>query len=94
MFPHRNMYLLRNQPAQPATEVAIQTGPTRDLYVVLTSLVNGRATLSVFVNPLVMWLWVAGIIVALGALVAAWPAPRSARQPARAPAGGERRVEA
>ena len=43
-----------------------------------------------FVNPLVVWLWVAGILVALGGLVAVWPPPRSLREPAPAGAGGAR----
>ena len=39
--------------------------PARDLYLVLTELsADGLARLSVFVNPLVLWLWVAGAIIA------------------------------
>ena len=41
---------------------------------------TGTARLSVYVNPLVLWLWVAGAIIALGGLVAAWPGPPSARR--------------
>jgi cytochrome c-type biogenesis protein CcmF len=84
MFPHRNTYILEGGEEQPSTEVAVDSGPTRDLYVVLLRLLPGsrQADISVFVNPLVMWLWVAGLIVALGALVAALPLPRAARRPA------------
>ncbi|HEX4436598.1 MAG TPA: cytochrome c-type biogenesis CcmF C-terminal domain-containing protein [Solirubrobacteraceae bacterium] len=45
------------------------------------------------VSPLVMWIWVGGLIVFLGGLIAAWPAPSvvrarvSARVRARAPRG-------
>ena len=64
-----------------AAVVAIDSGPARDLYLVLTELTRtGTARLSVFVNPLVLWLWVAGAIIALGGLVAAWPGPPSARR--------------
>ncbi len=39
-------------------------------------------------NPLVLWLWVAGLIIALGALVATAPLPRAAGMlRARRPAG-------
>jgi cytochrome c-type biogenesis protein CcmF len=31
------------------------------------------ATIRVFINPLVMWIWAGGAIVALGALFAIWP---------------------
>jgi cytochrome c-type biogenesis protein CcmF len=80
---------------QRSTEVAIDTGPARDVYVVLAGLTpDGLARFSVFLNPLVMWIWVAGILVALGALVAVWPAPRVAPQPAPAEAGSARRARA
>ena len=64
-----------------AAVVAIDSGPTRDLYLVLTQLrADGTASVSVFVNPLVLWLWVAGAIIALGGLIAAWPGPPSPRR--------------
>jgi cytochrome c-type biogenesis protein CcmF len=57
--------------------------------MVLTQLrPNGSASISVFVNPLVLWLWIAGAIIALGGLLAAWPGP-PARRPAPAPAPAE-----
>jgi cytochrome c-type biogenesis protein CcmF len=71
-----------------ASKVAIDSGPARDLYVVLTRLSeDGAATVTVFVNPLVLWLWVAGALVGLGGLLAAWPGPPSSRRErARSPA--------
>jgi cytochrome c-type biogenesis protein CcmF len=88
LFPHRNVYFLEGGEVQPSTEVAISTGPARDLYAVLIGLTpDGLARVSLFVNPLVMWLWVSGIIIALGALIAVWPFPRAVRAPAPARAG-------
>ena len=82
MTPSVNVYRAQ---AQRSTEVAIDTGPARDLYVVLAGLTpDGLARFSVFVNPLVVWLWVAGVLVALGGLVAVWPPPRPLREPAPA----------
>jgi cytochrome c-type biogenesis protein CcmF len=70
-----------------SSEIAIDTTASRDLYVVLTDLApGGLARISVFVNPLVIWIWVAGAILAAGALIAAWPGPRAQRRPAPAPA--------
>ena len=46
---------------------------------------------SVFVNPLVLWLWVAGAIIALGGLIAAWPGPPSPRREPAASAAAEAR---
>ena len=66
-----------------STEVAIDSGPTRDLYVVLAGLdESGTARLSVFVNPMVSWLWAAGIIMFAGGLFAVWPAAVTSRAPA------------
>jgi cytochrome c-type biogenesis protein CcmF len=78
-----------------ASDVAIDSRPQRDLYVVLTQLTeDGQASLTVFVNPLVLWLWIAGVLVALGGLLAAWPSPPSSRRErARSPAAsGEARA--
>jgi cytochrome c-type biogenesis protein CcmF len=87
MVPERRAYLIESELPQPSTEVAIDSKPARDIYVVLASLTpNGLARLAVFVNPLVMWLWISGVMVLLGTLVAAWPA---ARAPARAPVAAE-----
>jgi cytochrome c-type biogenesis protein CcmF len=77
-----------------ASDVAIDSRPSRDLYLVLAELTeDGVARLSVFVNPLVVWLWAAGIVIVLGGLLAAWPGPPAARrEPAASPAarGGVR----
>jgi len=68
---------------QPLTEVAIDSGPSRDVYAVLGGLSpTGTARLEVFINPLVMWIWVAGLIVVAGGLLAALPGGRPRPAPA------------
>ncbi|MDQ2853945.1 MAG: heme lyase CcmF/NrfE family subunit [Chloroflexota bacterium] len=64
----------------PNSSTAIATPAVRsalgeDLYVTLLAYnpATGTATLRVFVNPLVSWIWAGGAIVALGALFAIWP---------------------
>jgi cytochrome c-type biogenesis protein CcmF len=54
---------------------AVRSAVGEDLYVTLLAYnpATGSATLRVFVNPLVSWIWVGGAIVALGALFAIWP---------------------
>jgi len=70
-----------------ASDVAIDTTPLRDVYVVLNSFeAGGVARISVFVNPLVIWIWAAGVILAIGAIIAGWPGPRAQRRTATAPA--------
>ena len=62
---------------QPSTTVGIRTTPIDDLYVVLTGWEqDGTASFMVFVNPLVLWLWLGGLVAVAGTLVAMWPEPR------------------
>ncbi len=70
---------------QPVTDVGIRTTPREDLYVILTGLTDDlqEATFRVYVNPLIMWIWVGGAVLVAGTLVAFWP---SAREESRVPA--------
>ncbi len=54
---------------------AVRTALGEDLYVTLLAYdaTAKTVTLHVLVNPLVMWIWAGGGIVALGALFAIWP---------------------
>ena len=47
-----------------------------DIYLILSGfseLKENRATLKVLVRPLISWIWLGGVVVALGTLVAIWP---------------------
>ena len=72
LSPEKRFY---KKPKQPTTEVANRSTLREDLYVVLgaydpqTQLI----TLQAYVNPLVVWIWLGGLILALGTLVAVWP---------------------
>jgi cytochrome c-type biogenesis protein CcmF len=74
---------------QPSTKVAIRSTALEDLYVVLAgwegSGPDARVSLSVFVNPLVAWIWFGGFVFLVGTVVAMWPAPQPAARtvPAR-----------
>ncbi len=61
------------------TGVALLSTAARDLYVVLTGWSeDGRtASFRVDVNPMVVWLWVGGFVLSLGAGWALWPAGTS-----------------
>jgi cytochrome c-type biogenesis protein CcmF len=75
-----------------SSQVALDSAPSRDLYLVLTQLSDdGLARVSIFVNPLVMWIWIAGAMIVAGGLLAAWPSrPASRREPATSPAADGR----
>jgi cytochrome c-type biogenesis protein CcmF len=87
MTPDKRFY--RNFERQPSTSVAIRSTPLEDLYVVLVGWdPDGSASFLVFVNPLVAWLWVGGVVAVLGAFVALWPDPRPRAVAVRRPARG------
>src|SRR5262249_23576960 len=61
LSPEKRFY---KKPQQPTTEVAMRPTLTEDLYLVLGSYdpPSGVATIQAFVNPLVSWLWIGGVI--------------------------------
>ena len=57
-----------------ATRAGIRQTPVEDLYVLASEFTaDGRALFRVHVNPLVIWLWIAGPIMVLGTVVSLWP---------------------
>jgi cytochrome c-type biogenesis protein CcmF len=77
---------LRDYPntTTPIATPTVRTAISEDLYVTLLAYdpASRSVTLHLFVNPLVVWIWVGGAIVALGAAFAAWPEPRPRPMPA------------
>ncbi len=60
---------------QPATEVAIRSNLREDLYVILASYDprSQVATISALINPLMIWMWIGGVVMTLGTLLAISP---------------------
>lgn len=59
---------------QWVTEVAIRTTPQEDVYLILAGFEeSGLASLRVLINPLVLWLWIGGIALMVGGVLAWWP---------------------
>ena len=80
VHPAKNIYVAS---MQPSTEVALKSMPTRDLYVALVTLAeDGTAQLSIYVTPLVSWIWMSGLVMIAGTLLAAWPSRRRRPPPA------------
>jgi cytochrome c-type biogenesis protein CcmF len=86
--PEKRFY---KKPQQPTTEVAMRSTLTEDLYLVLGSYdpPSGVATIQAYVNPLVSWLWVGGLVMALGTVVTMWPSAAERRAAAYALGGAE-----
>ncbi len=63
-----------NPTFEPSTEVGIQYDAKGDTYVVLAGVSPGeRAEVRITFNPLVVWVWLGGGIMALGGLIVMWP---------------------
>ncbi len=61
---------------------SVRSTPASDIYLTLTtvpSAATGAASISVRIEPLVMWVWAGGGIVVAGTLLAAWPGRRRRR---------------
>jgi cytochrome c-type biogenesis protein CcmF len=82
-------YFYRNYEDQPTARMGIATIGLNDVYVVLDRWEDdGTASLRVYINPLVIWIWVGGAVYILGTLTLFWPQPALARQRARRPVRG------
>ncbi|HYH79004.1 MAG TPA: cytochrome c-type biogenesis CcmF C-terminal domain-containing protein, partial [Longimicrobium sp.] len=94
LTPEKRAYRQREE---TTSEVGIRRAWNEDLYLILAGVTGADTfmagtgpqpvvTFKVLVNPLVPWIWLGGFIMALGTLVALWPAAEAARAPARAAA--------
>ena len=64
---------------EPSTEVGIRTSAAMDLYVVLAGVRDETAELRISFNPLVVWVWIGGFVMAIGGLIVMWPQARRQR---------------
>ncbi len=75
--PEKRFY---RKPEQPATEVAFRSTLREDLYVILGAADGDKnATFQVYINPMVSWLWLGGVILVVGTGLAVMPWPRVSR---------------
>jgi cytochrome c-type biogenesis protein CcmF len=78
---------------EPTTEVAIRRSPAEDLYITLGNydLANGNVAMKLVINPLVDWIWLGFMLLAIGTGIALLPesvlAPIAVRLPAGAREG-------
>ncbi len=75
---------------------SVRSGLAGDAYLTVTSVSAdaSAATVRMTVTPLMMWLWVAGALMAAGAVLAGWPTRLRRRRPASPPAADEPTTEA
>jgi cytochrome c-type biogenesis protein CcmF len=76
--------------SEATTEVAIDAGLGEDVYVVLTGydLESQLANFRVYINPLISWVWIGFLVLALGTLVCLIPQSLVDRMSGRGGGGG------
>lgn len=80
LIPIREYFVLQEQPMTiPDKQIITGLG---DLYVILAGWegTGETATFKAYINPLVNWLWIGGLVFVFGTLVAGWPTPVTQRQ--------------
>jgi cytochrome c-type biogenesis protein CcmF len=71
----------KNPLFEPSTEVGIRSSAKMDLYIVLAGVRDETAELRISFNPLVVWVWIGGLIMAIGGLIVMWPQAERRRAP-------------
>jgi cytochrome c-type biogenesis protein CcmF len=85
---------------QPIPTPAVLTSIRRDIYINLMAFDSeGKsATIRILVEPMVVWIWIGGAVMCLGALIGLWPRKQPVKQAApaaarRAPRAARRELE-
>ncbi|HAD71559.1 MAG TPA: heme lyase NrfEFG subunit NrfE, partial [Gammaproteobacteria bacterium] len=69
LYPQRRVYLASGT---PSTEMAIDAGFLRDLFVTLgEEKESGAWSMTIYVKPFVRWIWLGAILMAFGGTLAA-----------------------
>ncbi len=66
---------VRQKSFEPSTEVGIRSTLQEDLYIVYAGSVAGteEAVYRFSLNPLVLWVWIGGVVLVVGGLITMWP---------------------
>ncbi|MEW6616464.1 MAG: heme lyase CcmF/NrfE family subunit [Thermodesulfobacteriota bacterium] len=90
LAPEKSLYKGQDQ---LTTDVALHTNLMEDFYVILAGYDEDGATFKVMINPLVLWLWIGGGVIACGAAIVMLPDRRKRRETALAEADIEKEIE-
>jgi len=77
LTPRRDFFVVQEQ---PVTVPGVYTTAAEDIYVLLVGWEEvglQATTFKVYLNPFINWAWVGGVIIVLGVLLSAWPAPKA-----------------
>lgn len=72
--PRRDFFIVQEQ---PVTVPGVYSTPGMDFYVLLLDWNNDgtSATFKIYINSLINWVWIGGIVMILGTLIATWSNP-------------------
>ncbi len=78
LYPEKRVYKASEQ---ATSEVALRSSLKEDLYAVFAGVSedSGKAVIQLFLNPLVSWLWIGGIVMAAGTIICILPDTRAVR---------------
>jgi len=65
---------------EPSTEVGIRSDARGDTYIVLAGVRDDAAEIRITFNPLVVWVWIGGALMAIGGIIVMWPQAERRRQ--------------
>jgi cytochrome c-type biogenesis protein CcmF len=89
LHPQRNFHFAQRQ---PQSEIGLRVGLAEDLYLVLTQMDATRtATVRAWVNPLMAWLWIGGLVMTVGMAIILSSRSRTEPRPSR-PVTAEDRI--
>jgi cytochrome c-type biogenesis protein CcmF len=77
MLPQKNWY---EKSEQLASEVSIYSTLKEDVYAVFAGFEGQKASIKVFINPLVQLFWLGGLLTVLGGVIAILPGPKRRRR--------------
>jgi cytochrome c-type biogenesis protein CcmF len=71
LSPRRDYFVVQEQ---PVTVPGVYSTPGMDFYVMLLDWDDSgqSATFKIYVNPLINWVWMGGLVMILGTIIAAW----------------------
>lgn len=87
--PRMNFYTaISGRDMGPTTEVGLHSNLREDVYIVFNGFENNGnlAAFEFFVNPLMLWMWIGGLVMMAGTLFAIWPMPKTVTGRVRVPA--------
>ena len=72
--PRRDYFVVQEQ---PVSVPGVHSTPSRDFYVLLVGwdATGTSATFKIYVNPLINWIWIGGLVLILGTIIASWSNP-------------------